>query len=568
MSNKTASHSADCLIPFTRANMKGLFRFLQISTLLAVLISSCSTGGVWIPPSSPSKLALREVSLSEAAASVPADAAASSGTPSPEPTLPAGPIPTSPAPEPTSVLDPAPMLATAAPNEPAPPSTPVALPVDDSPFLYYAQAADTLPVLAVRFGVQTSEITSTEPLPAETFLNPGQLLVIPRRVANTTSSTHILPDSEIVFSPSAADFDVATFVEQAGGKLSGYREWLKSTGLNSGAEIVMRVATENSINPRLLLALLEYQGQWVYGQPANLSQEKFPLGLKDPNQDGLYHQLIWAIKNLSIGYYAWREGRMAEIRFSDGVTARLSPELNAGSVALQYYFAQIYQGQEWLDAVDPAQGLAAVHARLFGDPWERARTVEPLFPSGIEQPPMILPFMKNWLWSFSGGPHGAWEHDGAYAALDFAPGSTSSGCVKSNTWATAAASGLVTRSGTGLVVLDMDGDGREQTGWVLIYLHISTEQRAPVGTWVNTGDPLGHPSCEGGVSTGTHVHIARKYNGEWVPADGPLPFNLGGWIAHAGDGAYKGTLTRDGATVTASTSGSAFTFIMRKDEDP
>jgi len=194
--------------------------------------------------------------------------------------------------------------------------------------------------------------------------------------------------------------------------------------------------------------------------------------------------------------------------------------------------------------------------------------VEPLYPPGIAQPSLILPFSRNWTWSYTGGPHGAWEQDGAYAALDFAPGSTESGCVKSNAWVMASADGLVVRTGPGLVVLDLDGDGHEQTGWVLVYLHVASRDRIPVGNWVATGDPLGHPSCEGGFATGTHVHIARKYNGEWVPADGPLPFNLGGWIAHAGLEPYKGTLTRDGITLVACTCSNYKTFITRTDEDP
>jgi murein DD-endopeptidase MepM/ murein hydrolase activator NlpD len=205
---------------------------------------------------------------------------------------------------------------------------------------------------------------------------------------------------------------------------------------------------------------------------------------------------------------------------------------------------------------------------MFGNPWERANTVEPLFPAAISQPPLTLPFIRNWIWSYTGGPHGAWEHEGAYAALDFAPGSTEPGCVKSNAWVLAAASGLVVRSGYGVVALDLDGDGYEQTGWVLIYLHVSTAGRIPIGEWVDAGDPLGHPSCEGGLSTGTHLHIARKYNGEWIPADGPLPFNLGGWVAGAGDAAYKGTLTRDGVTITACTCSSFATRIIRTNDDP
>jgi len=126
---------------------------------------------------------------------------------------------------------------------------------------------------------------------------------------------------------------------------------------------------------------------------------------------------------------------------------------------------------------------------------------------------------------------------------------------------------LVVRSGNGVVVLDLDGDGREQTGWVILYLHVSNDKRVPVGTWADVGDRLGHPSCEGGMATGTHIHIARKYNGEWMAADGPVSFVLNGWTAYAGEAAYKGTLSRDGETITACTCGSADTVISRKPDD-
>jgi hypothetical protein len=190
--------------------------------------------------------------------------------------------------------------------------------------------------------------------------------------------------------------------------------------------------------------------------------------VKIPTERYLYNQLVWAINQLSIGYYAYREGRLTEITFADGSTTRLAPDLNAGSAALQYYFAQVYQRQEWLDALYSEDGFLAVHERMFGDPWQRAGTVEPLYPPDAKQPELILPFERNWTWSYTGGPHGAWEHDGSYAALDFGPGIHTSGCVESSAWALAASDGLVVRTGEGLVVLDLDGDRHEQTGWVLV----------------------------------------------------------------------------------------------------
>jgi LasA protease len=82
---------------------------------------------------------------------------------------------------------------------------------------------------------------------------------------------------------------------------------------------------------------------------------------------------------------------------------------------------------------------------------------------------------------------------------------------------------------------------------------MATNDRIAAGSVVKQGDLLGHPSCEGGRATGTHVHVARRYNGEWLPAAGVVPFNLDGWIAHAGDTAYQGTLTKASNVIQACT---------------
>jgi LysM repeat protein len=436
------------------------------------------------------------------------------------------------------------------------------------PVLYYTQAGDTLKNIAVRFDVLPEEITSPDEIPADNLINPGQLLVIPWRLGETTPPIRIFPDSEVVYSPSAADFDVNGFVQNAGGRLSKYTEFLGKSGLVSGAEIVRRVALDNSINPLLLLALIEHQSGWVYGEPGNLAQDNYPLGRIDVNRQGLYKQLVDVVNQLSIGYYGWREGRLTTLTFADGSSRRMHPELNAGTAALQYLFAGMYSQETWEGYISEDSGLVATYVSMFGDPWVRAQMVEPLYPPDLAQPDLILPFMRNQVWAFTGGPHGAWEHDGAWAALDFAPGSSEPGCTVSYSWITASGSGLVARSERGVVVVDMDGDGYEQTGWAMIYLHVAETGRVPAGTLLEQGDKIGYPSCEGGIATGTHVHIARKYNGEWIPADGPMPFVLGGWQAHNGAREYLGSLTRGDETITASDLGTFATRIIRTDLDP
>jgi hypothetical protein len=66
------------------------------------------------------------------------------------------------------------------------------------------------------------------------------------------------------------------------------------------------------------------------------------------------------------------------------------------------------------------------------------------------------------------------------------------------------------------------------------------------------GERIGHPSCEGGLSNGTHLHLARRYNGEWISADTvTTPFILDGWVS-SGDGyEYDGYFKRGSQTIEA-----------------
>ncbi len=419
------------------------------------------------------------------------------------------------------------------------------------------------PALAARLGVATTDIISPDPSGKVGLLKQGQLLFIPRDLGQTSPSTERLPDSEVVFSPSTLDFDINAFVKAAGGYLSTYTEYT-GYGQLSGAQVVYQVAQDNSLNPRLLLALLEYQAHWVYGAPTNMADSLFPIEKNIyASNKGLFNELSWAAHQLEFGYYGWRTGTFNQVTFIDGTSLRLAPESNAGTAALQYFFSKLDNQRQWSDTIYSSNGFLALYEKMFGSVWARAQTVEPLFPPDLVQPVLDLPFYPGMVWSFSGGPHEAWGENSPLAAVDFAPGSMESGCVPSEAWVLAPAAGIIVRSSPGIVVLDLDGDGHEQTGWDIFFLHIRTDGRAYVGQRLNKDDPIGHPSCEGGEATGTHVHIARKYNGEWIAADGPLPFVLSGWTIHAGAVKYKGTMTQDGKTITADTNGSNQTQIIR-----
>lgn len=427
--------------------------------------------------------------------------------------------------------------------------------------VYEAQPGDNLRAVAVRFGVLPEDIQVAEgTLPDESeLIDPGALLLIPRRLGPTGPDDLLLPDSEFVYSPHAAEFDPVSFMAGYGGFLNDYQEYIGNRW-RSGPEVIGLAARDNSVGPRLLLAMLEYRTGWVTDPTRPTGDDfRYPLGYEDPHANGLYRQLTWLANEMGKGYYSWRMGTLIDLVFPDGSIVRLAPELNAATVAVQTFLAQDMSGRQWADAVGP-QGFIATYQDLFGDPWQY---MHPLFEPGVQQPSLILPFMPGRVWAFTGGPHGAWEREAAWAALDFAPPSVQSGCVESEEWVVAAAPGLVLRSGGGLVVLDLDGDGREHTGWVLIYLHVSHEGSVQAGDFLERGELIGHPSCEGGIATGTHVHLVRKYNGEWILADGSLPFEMSGWVAKAGSVPYQGALVNGDQEVLACPCSSSETLISR-----
>jgi hypothetical protein len=105
--------------------------------------------------------------------------------------------------------------------------------------------------------------------------------------------------------------------------------------------------------------------------------------------------------------------------------------------------------------------------------------------------------------------------------------------------------GRIVRSVSGEVAQSLDPRQDERAGWSVLYMHIGAARRVVVGDWVRSGDRIGHPSCEGGVSPAAHLHIVRKYNGEWINSSGAIPFNVGGWVANEDVNEYDGTLRKD-----------------------
>jgi LasA protease len=438
---------------------------------------------------------------------------------------------------------PTPSSPTETPIQPTPNPTRVAqvVPIEQGG-TYTVKPGDTLAQIATAAGTTLETLMQTNGILNPDLLEVGQVLTIPDMAnapvveAPPTGGTDmkLLPDSEVVYGPTAADFDVREYVKLKNGFLRAYSDERNGEYV-TGVELLYEVSTTYSINPRLLLALLEYRGQWLSEPTVSEDSQTYPMGLVDANRAGLYNQLLDAANALNAGYYGWKYRGLTTITFADGRSVEIAPNLNPGTAAVQYFFSRSNTLEGWTQDVSEG-GFFQVYLAMFGDPF--ASAYEPMIPSDLSQPSLTFPFGKGETWYFTGGPHGGYNTGSAWSSVDFAPPNPPDSliaeqgyCYVSPYYVTAAAPGVIARSGNGFIILDLDFDGNEHTGWTLVYLHINDDENlVKPGTRVETGDRLGKPSCQGGFSSATHLHFGRRYNGEWIPVD---CFNCGSDTPHA-----------------------------------
>lgn len=418
-----------------------------------------------------------------------------------------------------------------------------------TPQQHIVQPGDTLLGIAATYNTTLETLLQINDFVNPDILEVGQVINLPQQAANQAAAFFkVIPDSRLVRAPGSGQFDLAGFISAQSGYIRVATDEVDTRLADgsvrvdtlSAAQIATRVSFEYSVDARILLALLEYRAGWLSQTQQSEKSRDFPLGVESWNgveRKGLYKQLAWAANELNRGYYGWKFTGLNTINFDDGSRYLYAPEVNAGTAAVQYFLSLANSYEAWVLEVGSG-GFYATYASYFGEPF--ADSIDPLISPGLEQPALTLPFPAGQTWFYTGGHHGGWGSGSAWAAVDFAPPDDPNGrpaCYTSEFPVIAVSDGIIARSEQGAVVLDLDGDGDESTGWTILYLHIASAGRIPAGSQVTRGAQIGFASCEGGFSTATHMHIARRYNGEWIPVECPEcspqhqrpPFVMSGW---------------------------------------
>ena len=128
---------------------------------------------------------------------------------------------------------------------------------------YVVQPGDILSAIAQKYSVSVQALTQANNITDENSLQAGQTLVIPVVAPQPAGPANkIIPNSELVYGPLSEQTDVAALIQSKAGYLASYSQVVNGETLNA-AQAVRLAAQESSINPRLLLALVEYRSGWL-----------------------------------------------------------------------------------------------------------------------------------------------------------------------------------------------------------------------------------------------------------------------------------------------------------------
>ena len=345
----------------------------------------------------------------------------------------------------------------------------------------------------------------------------------------------LVSDGQFVWGPNVGDFDIGGFLAERGSPLAEY------------APDIELWASYSSVNPKVLIAVLELRHGWVSGISYSLPEEEIRTTIEDTAM-GLASTFYEHL-------HTWGAGRPAftpvptfgpSVLLRDGSAASLDPSQSSGTVALMAAMAADIGSAGYESKF---AGMTRDFRTIFGamfpesDPLDTSNEILPQEapPDSLFQLP--IPLGAEWVAS---GPHswngGSWPPP--FSSIDFFTGGGTC-AAPPNQYAVAAAHGSVNRPQGYSCWLEID----HGAGWVTSYYHL---QNLYSGAPLNRGGKVGTIACEtcaGGFSTGPHVHFTLKYNGAYASLEG---VKFSGWKVNVGSVPYNsGSFEREATILPA-----------------
>jgi hypothetical protein len=358
----------------------------------------------------------------------------------------------------------------------------------------------------------------------------GPMGTVARITRPQQAGSTLISDGQFVWGPNVGDFDIRGFLESRGSGLAGYSDDLALW------------ASYSSVNPQVLLALLEVRWKLVSTLPGDADPADVRMKIQTTALDvatAFYEHLYT---------YGARAAQppdsAATLELDDGTVVELEDSMSSGSFAISSLLAASMPAATFSEMVDPSagEGFPGVFAAFFPevDPLSTANSIDA--PAAPPDSLFQLPFPLGATWTFN-GPHN-WNggsYGAPFSSMDFFTGGATCSAPP-YIWTVAAAPGNGYRPSGYTCWLQITHNG----GWTTSYYHLRNMTAGGAQTR-NAG--LGTIACEvcaGGFATGPHVHWSLKYNGSYISLDG---VKVSGWTIRTGSEPYTSGSLRRGGTI-------------------
>ncbi len=328
---------------------------------------------------------------------------------------------------------------------------------------------------------------------------------------------------------------IQAFLETQPGPLKGYRATVGNRE-HSFADILSSQAVLFSINPKVLLTLIEQQSGLLTNPAPSDEQVQFMLGYHgdEDGHAGWMAQLSWARREL---HRAQRDfPGTPELVYADKTHSPLPPGLAVGDYAVARVLAATTTAAELPSKLEQGdRSFVATYTRLFGDPRDVPQgwpaPAAPFLSLPMEyvhettsffdhDAPFLAENGSTWIYRGDQAEHFSYDgHDG----WDFAmlpPEPVLAAAEGTVVFAGNAVDGCATRA----VVID------HANGYRTLYWHLSrpTVELGPV----SRGEVIGIAGSSG-CATGPHLHLQVQYLGRDVdPAGWCGPHGGDPWAQH------------------------------------
>ncbi len=341
-----------------------------------------------------------------------------------------------------------------------------------------------------------------------------------------TADTQALTKASVVYSyDEMLNFNISDYLSQNASHLLPY------------AESISHYAGRSSISPKVFIALLEYQTQAVTQSVSGDSLQQKPFGTLSA-ESGFNQQLADISDRMAKAFYAGHS-------YADtGINAKLTTDADARKAVQMVFSWGIDSNQLQPGSLEELNAFSKVFNRLFPEANSSSSNNSGLTSVSDGMQTMLvpsvnllqLPYPVGNTWTY-GGSH-THTGSGSYpqSSLDLNNGGYW-GDNLSHLWVTAAAGGQVVRHSSCQLEVIHSG------GWSTNYYHLSNI-RVSHGSNISRNTAIANYAsnksqalCEGGSSTGPHVHFSLKQNGQYYHLNG---VSLSGFKVHTGRDSYDG----------------------------